>query len=208
MEVCRKIEINQVDGSLMLQGLYARIVTYASDPKAPVWLAVLAFSEASFFPLPAETLLIPMTLAKREKAWLYALITTIASVAGGILGWFIGAWLLQAVAQPIVHFYHAEATLQTLQERFREWGIWIVLIKGLTPIPYKFVTIASGAAHFALLPFVLASLVTRGARFFLVAGLLRRFGPVIEGFIEKRLPLIAGAFAILLVAGFVALKFL
>ncbi|NHO31117.1 YqaA family protein [Acetobacter fallax] len=192
----------------MLDRLYARVRAHAAGPQAPFWLALLCFAEASVFPLPPETLLIPMALANRSRAWQYAAIATVASVCGGLLGWYIGAVLLAHVAMPIVHFYHAEHTLVTLQEKFRQWGVWIILIKGLTPVPYKFVTIASGAAHFAIVPFMLASLVTRGVRFFLVAGLLRRFGAPIEAFIEKRLPLVCGIFAILLIGGIVALRYL
>ncbi|MDG6094435.1 DedA family protein [Acetobacter sp. AN02] len=192
----------------MLQRLYSRVLRLATSPQAPVWLGVLSFAEASVFPLPSETLLVPMTIARRDLAWRYALIATITSVAGGILGWMIGALLLDLVAKPVIHFYHAEATLVSLQEKFREWGVWIILFKGLTPIPYKFVTIASGAAHFALLPFIAASLVTRAARYFLVAGLLRKFGAPIETFLEKRLPLVTGIFAVLLIGGFVLLRFL
>ncbi|GBQ94297.1 alkaline phosphatase [Acetobacter nitrogenifigens DSM 23921 = NBRC 105050] len=192
----------------MLDRLYARVRSHAAGPQAPFWLGALAFSEASFFPLPPETLLIPMVIANRSRAWLFAAIATVASVIGGLLGWYIGAVLLDHVAKPIVHFYHAEATLAALQEKFRQWGVWIILIKGLTPVPYKFVTIASGAAHFPIAPFVLASLVTRGVRFFLVAALLRRYGAPIEAFIEKRLPLVAGTFAVLLVGGALALRYL
>lgn len=193
---------------VMLDRLYAHVRAHAAGPKAPFFLAALAFSEASFFPLPPETLLIPMVLANRAKAWRYAIIATLASVAGGVLGWYIGAFLLEVIARPIVHFYHADATLAALQQKFREWGVWIILIKGLTPVPYKFVTIASGAAHFALLPFIMASLATRAARFFLVAGLLRRFGAPIETFIEKRLPLVCGVFAVALISGIIALAYL
>lgn len=192
----------------LLNRLYARVLRHAGSPHAPLWLALLAFCEASFFPLPPETLLIPMTLSQRQKAWRYALICTIASVTGGILGWAIGAMLLDYAARPIVHFYHAEHTLTALQDKFRQWGVWIILFKGLTPIPYKFVTIASGMAHFALVPFIVASTVTRGVRFFLVAGLLRRFGAPIETFIETRLPLLMGIFAVLLLGGFLALRYL
>lgn len=129
-------------------------------------------------------------------------------MTGGILGWVIGALLLQHIALPIVQFYHAEHTLELLQERFRQYGVAIILIKGLTPIPYKIVTIAAGAAHFALLPFILASVVTRGVRFFLVAGLLRFFGAPVQDFIERRLTLVMTGFLILIVAGILALKFL
>lgn len=149
-----------------------------------------------------------MVLSRRDKAWVYAALCTVGSVTGGILGWIIGAFLLEHLALPIVHFYHAEHTLAALQEKFRQWGVWIILFKGLTPIPYKFVTIASGMAHFALLPFVAASLVTRGVRFFLVAGLLWKFGAPIETFLERRLPLVMGVFAVLLVGGVLALRYL
>ncbi|KGB26473.1 putative membrane-associated alkaline phosphatase [Acetobacter tropicalis] len=192
----------------LLNRLYAAVLKHAASPYAPLWLAVLAFSEASFFPLPPETLLVPMVLAQRQQAWRYAAICTVASVAGGVLGWMIGAMLLDYLAMPIVRFYHAEQTLINLQEKFRQWGVWIVLFKGLTPIPYKFVTIASGMAHFALGPFMAASAITRGLRFFLVAALLRRFGPPIQAFIETRLPVVMGAFAILLVGGILALRYL
>lgn len=192
----------------LLTRLYAKVLRHAGSPYAPLWLALLSFCEASFFPLPPETLLVPMVLAQRQKAWRYAAICTIASVAGGILGWVIGAMLLDYAAKPIVHFYHAEHTLAALQDKFRQWGVWIILFKGLTPIPYKFVTIASGMAHFAMGPFLLASAVTRGTRFFLVAGLLRRFGAPIEQFIETRLPLLMGIFAVLLLGGFLALRYL
>ncbi|GBQ34156.1 DedA family protein [Acetobacter fabarum] len=192
----------------MLDKLYARVLRHAASPHAPLWLAALAFAEASFFPLPPETLLVPMVLAQKDKAWRYAAICTVASVAGGLLGWLIGALLLDTLAKPIVHFYHAEHTLLSLQEKFRQWGVWIILFKGLTPIPYKFVTIASGMAHFAILPFMCASLVTRGARFALVAGLLRRFGPTIQDFLETRLPLVTGVFALALLGGFLALRYL
>lgn len=192
----------------MLDKLYARVLRHAASPHAPLWLAALAFAEASFFPLPPETLLVPMVLAQKDKAWRYAAICTVASVAGGLLGWLIGALLLDTLAKPIVHFYHAEHTLVSLQEKFRQWGVWIILFKGLTPIPYKFVTIASGMTHFAILPFMCASLVTRGVRFALVAGLLRRFGPSIQDFLETRLPLVTGVFALALLGGFLALRYL
>lgn len=114
----------------MLDKLYARVLRHAASPHAPLWLAALAFAEASFFPLPPETLLVPMVLAQKDKAWRYAAICTVASVAGGLLGWLIGALLLDTLAKPIVHFYHAEHTLLSLQEKFRQWGVWIILFKG------------------------------------------------------------------------------
>lgn len=192
----------------MLDRLYARIIALAASPHAVIWLAIIAFAEASFFPLPPDIMLIPMVLARRDHAFRLAAICTTASVCGAILGWTIGAFLLEYAAMPIVRLYHAEHTLLSLQERFREWGIWIILIKGLTPIPFKFVTIASGAAHLSLLPFLAACAITRGVRFFLLAVLLRRFGAPIQNFIENRLPVVAAMFAVALVGGILALKYI
>ncbi|MBB2169050.1 DedA family protein [Gluconacetobacter aggeris] len=192
----------------MLDRLYARTLSLAASRHAPLWLAVIAFAEASVFPLPPDILLVPMVLAHRDRAWALAALCTLASVCGGLLGWYIGAVLLQHVAMPIIHFYHAESRLAALQEQFRQWGVAIILFKGLTPIPFKIVTIASGAAHFPLLPFVLACIATRGARFFLLAALLRRYGAPIQSFIERRLTLVAALFGVVLVGGFAALKYL
>ncbi|MBB2205991.1 YqaA family protein [Gluconacetobacter takamatsuzukensis] len=192
----------------MLDRLYARTLSLAAARHAPLWLAVIAFAEASVFPLPPDILLVPMVLAHRDRAWALAGLCTLASVCGALLGWYIGSALLEHVAMPIIHFYHAEARLVAMQAQFRQWGVAIILFKGLTPIPFKIVTIASGAAHFPLLPFVLACIVTRGARFFLLAALLRRFGPPIQSFIERRLTLVAALFGAVLVGGFAALKYL
>ncbi len=192
----------------LLQRIYQRTLALSASPYAAWWLFAVAFAEASFFPLPVDLLLIPMVLARRDRAWTLATICTLGSVIGGILGWVIGAFLLQYVALPIIHFYHAEQTLANLQARFVQYGVMIILVKGLTPIPYKIVTIAAGAAHFPIMPFILASAVTRGARFFLVAGLLRIFGAPIQDFIERRLTLVMTGFLILVVAGVAALKFL
>src|ERR1700712_3763097 len=185
----------------MLQSLYARILALSASERAPVWLAGVAVAEGSVFPIPADLLLIPMVLARPDRAWWLALLCTIASICGGALGWFIGAELLYRVALPVVHFYHYEAALDALQQRFRDYGVWVVLIKGLTPIPYKIVAIASGAAQFSLPLFLGASLVSRGFRFFLVAALLKRFGAPVQEFVEKRLTLVASAVAVAVVGG-------
>ncbi len=149
-----------------------------------------------------------MVLATRDRAFILAAICTIGSVMGAMLGWIIGAMLLQHVAMPIVHFYHAEHSLAALQDKFRQYGVTIILLKGLTPIPFKIVTIAAGASHFAILPFLAASLVTRGARFFLVATLLWFYGEPIRDFIERRLTLIMAGFLFLVIAGILAVTFL
>ncbi|WP_025884936.1 YqaA family protein [Asaia prunellae] len=192
----------------MFQPLYRRTLALAASPYAGWWLFAVAFAEASFFPIPVDLMLIPMVLAARQRAFLLAAICTAGSVTGALLGWVIGAVLLQHVAMPIVHFYHAEHSLTALQEKFRQYGVMIILLKGLTPIPFKIVTIAAGAAHFSILPFLAASLVTRGARFFLVATLLWFYGPPIKDFIERRLTLVMAGFLFLIIAGILAVTLL
>ncbi len=191
----------------MLRRFYARILLLAASPRAPLWLAAVAFAESSFFPVPPDMLLIPMALAQPRRALRYAAICTVASVVGGLLGYLIGYALFNQLAQPLLRFYHYQDAFAAFQARFAEYGLWIILIKGLTPIPYKIVTIASGAAQFNLPVFIAASIVTRGARFFLIALLLRLFGERVRDFIENRLGLVLGVAAVCVVAGFVLLKY-
>ena len=167
---------------------------------------MISFAEASFFPIPPDVLLIPMALARPQRAWLLALVCTAASVAGGALGYFIGYALFEILATPLLHAYHYEAAFARFKDSYAEYGLWVILLKGITPIPYKIVTIASGAAGFNFAIFMAASLVTRGARFFLVAGLLRYFGEPIRNFIERRLGWLLLAILIGIVGGFVVLK--
>jgi membrane protein YqaA with SNARE-associated domain len=180
----------------------------AHHPRAAWALFAVSFAESSFFPIPPDVMLIPMVLADRRKAWLYALVCTMGSVLGALLGYWIGHTLYETIGKPIIAFYHLDQAMQGFIAQFNEYGLWIILIKGLTPIPYKLVTIASGVAGFALTPFILASIVTRGFRFFLVAGLLYFFGEPIRDFIERRLTLVTTVFIVLVVGGFIALKYL
>jgi len=191
----------------MLRRFYDRVLLLAASSRAPLWLAAIAFAESSFFPLPPDILLIPMALARPRRAFHYAAICTVASVTGGMLGYYIGYALFDQLAQPLLRFYHYEAAFAAFQERFAEYGLWIILIKGLTPIPYKIVTIASGAAKFSIPLFIAASIATRGARFFLIALLLRLFGERVRGFIENRLGAVLGVTAVCIVLGFVLLKY-
>lgn len=191
----------------MLRKLYNQILALAERPEAPLWLFAIAFAEASFFPIPPDALLIPLALAQPRKAWRFAAIATLGSVLGGALGYSIGFLLLDKLAQPIIHFYHYETAFQAFQAKFTQYGVWVILIKGLTPIPYKIVTIAAGAAAFNFPLFMIASLVTRGARFFLEAVLLRKFGEPARDFIEYRLGLVTGLVALGIIAGFAILKF-
>lgn len=192
----------------MLRSLYHRVLLLSASPYAPAWLAAVAFAESSFFPVPPDALLIPMALARPDRAIRYALICTVASVIGGMLGYLIGYALFAEIATPLLRLYHYEATYAAFQERFREYGLYIILIKGLLPIPYKIITIASGAAQFPFATFVVASLATRGARFLLWAVLLRYFGEQARVFIDKRLPLVLAASAVAAVLGVVMLKYI
>ena len=192
----------------MLRRLYDRVLALAGSPRAGLWLAVVSFVESSFFPVPPDALLIPMVLARPDRAWRLAFVCTVASVAGGALGYLIGYALFNVLAEPILRLYHYQDAFAAFQAKYAEWGLWVILIKGLTPIPYKIVTIASGAARFNFGIFMLASAATRGVRFFAVAGLLRTWGEPVRAFIEKRLTLVTTALLIGIVGGFLLLKYL
>jgi membrane protein YqaA with SNARE-associated domain len=168
---------------------------------------VVSFTESSFFPIPPDVMLIPMILANRSKAWLFAGVCTIASVLGGFFGYAIGYFLFETAGKWVIDLYGLQAGFNNFQQQFNEWGLWVILIKGLTPIPYKLVTIASGAAHFDLFTFGIASLITRGGRFFLVAGLLYVVGDPIRHFVEKHLTLVTTGFVLIIVGGFVAFAY-
>ena len=192
----------------MLNRLYARTLALASSRYAVAALAVVAFAESAFFPLPPDLLLIPMILARPRQAFLLAGLCTVMSVLGGFLGYAIGYFLFDAIGRPILEFYHAMDRYEALKAGFAHWGVWIIIIKGLTPIPYKLVTIASGVVRFPIVPFAFASLVSRSLRFFLLAALLWRFGEPVREFIERRLMLVTSLFALALVGGFVVLRYL
>ncbi len=191
----------------MLQGLYNRIIVLAGSSAAPWWLAVIAFAESSFFPIPPDVMLVPMSLARPDRAWRFALVCTVASVMGGVLGYVIGYALFDVLAKPVLALYGYGEKFAAFQDLYAKWGLWVILIKGLTPIPFKIVTIASGAAKFNFAVFLAACMVTRGARFFLLAALLRFWGEPVRAFIEKRLTLVTSGLALGVVGGFLALKF-
>ncbi|WP_153771478.1 YqaA family protein [Labrenzia sp. CE80] len=190
----------------MLRRLYDWTLSLASGPRAPAALGTVSFVESSVFPIPPDILLIPMVIARKEKAWFLALLCTVTSVLGGLAGYMIGSFLFQQVAEPILGFYGYLDKFESFSEIFNAWGWWFVFIAGLTPFPYKVITIASGAAGLSLPIFLLASIVSRGIRFFVVAALLYFFGPPIRDFIEKRLGLMFTLFVVLLVGGFVLIK--
>jgi len=192
----------------MLRGLYDWTMRKAASDKAPAALAGVSFVESSFFPIPPDVMLIPMILSRREKAWWYATIATVASVLGGLLGYAIGYFLYDTVGLPILKFYGREHALDSFMAFVRDYGVPAVIIKGMTPIPYKVVTIAAGVGHMDLLAFIGASIVARAMRFFLVAALLYYAGEPIREFIEKRLSLVMTVFLVLLVGGFVAVRYI
>ena len=192
----------------MIDRLYARTLAIAAHRHAMAAMALISFAESSFFPLPPDFLLVPMTLAQPRRAWLIAAVCTVTSVIGGYVGYAIGYFLFDALGRPLLEFYHAMDKYEAFKSAFAEWGAWIIVLKGLTPIPFKLVTIASGAAQFNLLSFTLAALVSRSLRFFLLAALLWRFGEPIRDFIERRLMLVTSLVAAALVGGFVVLRYL
>lgn len=191
----------------MIRRLYDWMMRMAEGPRALWGLGAISFAESSFFPIPPDVIVVPMVLARREQAWLIATICTLASVAGGIFGYAIGYYMMESLGAWLIELYGMQSKAHDFQANYAEWGLWVILIKGLTPIPYKLVTIVSGAANYALLPFIVASVITRGARFFLIAALLRRYGEPIRAFIEQRLTLVTTTFVVFLVGGFMVLKF-
>lgn len=186
--------------------LYARVIRWSRHRHAPRYLALLSFTESSFFPIPPDVMLAPMVLAQRERAWYLAGITTLASVLGGLLGYLIGWVLFEQLGQPIIELYDAERQFQTVKDWFDEYGVWVVFVAGFSPIPYKLFTVTSGLLAMAILPFMLASAVGRGARFFLVAGLIHWGGEPFAAFIEKRINVIGWSAVAAVVALLVALK--
>lgn len=180
----------------------------AASARAPWALAGVSFAESSFFPIPPDIMLIPMVLSQPRKAWWYATIATVASVIGGLLGYAIGYYLYDAIGEPILKFYGREHALDAFQTFVQEYGVTAVIVKGMTPIPYKVVTIAAGVGKMDILAFVGASIVARAMRFYLVASLLYFFGEPIRSFIEGRLALVTTAFLVLLIGGFVAVRYI
>lgn len=186
--------------------LYDWVLSWADTPHGAIALFVLAFAESSFFPIPPDVLLIALVLGARRRWWRFALICMVGSVLGGILGYYIGYGLMESVGQRIIHFYHAESQYERLKGWYQDYDYWIVLAAAFTPIPYKVFTIASGAFEMSLVPFTLVSCLGRGARFFLVAGLLWLFGRPLREFIEKYFDVLSIVFVVLLVGGFALVK--
>jgi membrane protein YqaA with SNARE-associated domain len=192
----------------VLRRLYDWTLRLAGHRHALTALGVVSFLESSIFPVPPDAMMVPMVLARPERAWRIALVCTVTSVLGGFAGYALGYFLYETVGRLIVDTYGYQAAFERFQREFDEWGTWVILVKGLTPIPYKLVTIAAGVAKFDLMAFAIASVVTRGGRFFLVAALLRWFGEPIRLFVERYMTWVATAFLVALVGGFVAVSYL
>lgn len=171
-------------------------------------MGLISFAESSFFPAPPDVMLIPMSLARPDKAWFYATLCTITSVAGGLLGYLIGAALYDSVGHWLIQLYGYGDRVESFREAYARWGAWIILLKGLTPIPYKIVTITSGFAGYNVFLFVLFSIVARGMRFYMLAFLLSRYGMQARAIIEERLGLWVTLGAVVLVVGIVAAIYL
>jgi membrane protein YqaA with SNARE-associated domain len=192
----------------MLRRLYDWTMSLARTRHAEKALGGVSFIESSFFPIPPDTILIPMVLAERRRWFRYAVICTVASVLGALLGYVIGAWLFEAIGQPILAFYGKEDSFEQVAAWYNEWGGWGVLFAAVTPFPYKVLTIFSGATGLDLVTFIAVSVIGRGLRFFFVAWLLYRIGEPIRLFIEKHLGLLFTAFMVLLIGGFVAVRYM
>lgn len=192
----------------MLRSLYDWTLSLAANRHALWALAFVAFIESSVFPIPPDVLMIAMIVATPSRAFLIATIATVSSVAGGLAGYWIGYGAFETIGRPVLEFYGKEAYFAEFTERYNEWGAWAVLIGGVTPFPYKVITILSGATGLSLPVFIISSLFARALRFFIVAALLWKFGAPIRDFIEKRLGLLFTLFMILLIGGFVAVRYI
>lgn len=191
----------------MLKRTYDWMMGLAARDNAIWVMAAVSFIESSVFPIPPDVLLIPMVLAAPTRAWWIASVCTVSSVLGGYLGYAIGYYLYESFGRAVLEFYGAMDKYAAVKEAFDRWGTWFIILKGMTPIPYKIVTIFAGTVQFDLAQFTFSSLVSRALRFFMLAALLWYFGPPIKDFIERRLTLVTSVFCGLLVGGFVVARY-
>jgi membrane protein YqaA with SNARE-associated domain len=194
--------------AFMTRRVYDWMMRMAGHARAPYALFCIAFLESSIFPIPPDVMLVPMSLANRRMAWAFATICTVASVAGGMAGYAIGYFLYEYIGASILRVYGYADKFQSTADLFNSWGVWILIAKGWTPFPYKVLTIAAGVFKMNFGAFILASIVARSMRFYLVAALLYWYGEPIRDFIERRLSLVTSAFVIALLGGFAVIKFL
>ncbi len=191
-----------------IRKIYDWIIRLSGNNNALIWLFIISFVESSFFPIPPDIMLIPMILATPKKAWKIAGVCTLASVIGAYLGYIIGVYFFQLIAEPLLNFYGYLEKFNEFKKLYEEYGAWIVFGAGITPFPYKIITIASGVVHLNLAVFTVASVIARGLRFFLIAWLLKTYGEKMRIFIEKNLGWLSVLFLLLLFGGFLLIKFL
>lgn len=192
----------------MIRALYDWTIRQAESRRALWVLAAVSFAESSVFPIPPDVLMVPMIIAAPHRAWRIAGVCLVASVLGGFLGYAIGAGLYETVGRPVLEFYGKDAFFESFRTTYNDWGAWAVLVAGVTPFPYKVITILSGATALDPVVFGVASVIARGLRFYIVAALLWRFGAPMRAFIERRLGLVFSVFMVLLVGGFAVLRYL
>ncbi len=192
----------------LTRSIYDYTLNLAAKQNALTWLFIISFIESSFFPIPPDIMIIPMVLATPKDAYKIAGVATIASVLGGYFGYFIGVYGFELIARPLLEFYGYMAQFAKFENYYHEYGAWIVFGAGITPFPYKIITIASGVVQLDLVVFTVASIIARGMRFYFIAWLLKRFGDPMKIFIEKNLNLLSVLFLLLLIGGFAAVKFL
>ena len=194
--------------SKFVRQIYDAVFHLSKENGAVYWLFAISFIESSFFPIPPDVMLIPMILATPKKAWNLAGIATAGSVIGAYLGYAIGFYFFQLIAEPLLNFYGYLEKFNSFKDLYNQYGAWIVFGAGITPFPYKIITIASGVVHMNLLVFTVASIIARGMRFFLVAWLLKKYGETMRVFIEKNLGWLSVVFLVLLIGGFAAVKYI
>jgi len=192
----------------LIHSIYDYILKLSASKNAMFFLFLVAFAESSFFPIPPDIMLIPMVLAMPKNAFKIAGLATVASVLGGYLGYLIGAGFFELIAEPILNMYNAMDKFKEFETYYHEYGAWIVFGAGITPFPYKIITIASGAVHLNLIVFTVASVLARGIRFYLVAWLLKKYGEPMKVFIEKNLGWLSILFLVLLIGGFYLIKYI
>ena len=186
--------------------IYDSVFHLSKENGAIYWLFAIAFIESSFFPIPPDVMLIPMILAAPKKAWSIAGVATVGSVIGAYLGYAIGFYFFQLIAKPLLNFYDCLEKFNSFKDLYNQYGAWVVFGAGITPFPYKIITIASGVVHMNLIVFTIASIIARGMRFFLVAWLLKKYGETMREFIEKNLGWLSILFLLLLIGGFAVIK--
>lgn len=192
--------------SQFVRKIYDSVFNLSKENGAIYWLFAIAFIESSFFPIPPDVMLIPMILAAPKKAWSIAGVATVGSVIGAYLGYAIGFYFFQLIAEPLLNFYGYLEKFNSFKDLYNQYGAWIVFGAGITPFPYKIITIASGVVHMNLIVFTIASIIARGTRFFLVAWLLKKYGETMREFIEKNLGWLSILFLLLLIGGFAVIK--